>query len=228
MMRYCVEIGSLRSDPTQGIKPPKKPARPGEKGRHTWSEDEIEVYRRQHLLGTPARLALELLIGTAQRKSDVVRMGRQHLRQGGTTIYVEQQKTGWRGEIPIDADLAAALGHVPAGNLTFLVTSFAVPYTVAGFGNAFREWCNEAGLPKHCSSHGLRKAACRRLAEAGCTPHQIAAISGHLSLSEVERYTKAVEQVRLARAAKAKTRTQIVRDATVAYKNDTYTIDISN
>jgi hypothetical protein len=47
----------------------------------------------------------------------------------------------------------------------------------------------------------VRKAACRRLAETGCTAHQITAISGHLSLSEVQRYTKSVDQARLAREA---------------------------
>ncbi|MFT8354679.1 MAG: tyrosine-type recombinase/integrase [Gluconobacter japonicus] len=51
------------------------------------------------------------------------------------------------------------------------------------------------------SPHGLRKAAARRLAEAGCTPHQIAAITGHATLSEVERYTRAADQEKLAREA---------------------------
>jgi integrase len=63
-----------------------------------------------------------------------------------------------------------------------------------------------AGLP-HCSAHGLRKAAARRLAEAGCTAHEIAAITGHASLAELVRYTRAVDQRRLAEAAIAKTRT---------------------
>jgi len=49
--------------------------------------------------------------------------------------------------------------------------------------------------------HGLRKGMCRRLAEAGCTAHQIAAISGHKTLREIERYTKAADQQRLAVAA---------------------------
>src|SRR5262249_12573378 len=53
----------------------------------------------------------------------------------------------------------------------------------------------------HCVFHGLRKAACTRLADAGCTAHQIAAISGHKTLKEVERYTKGADQARLARAA---------------------------
>jgi integrase len=72
-----------------------------------------------------------------------------------------------------------------------------------GFGNVFREWCNEADLPKRCSSHGLRKAACRRLAEAGCSEHEIAAISGHESLAEVRRYTRAASRARMAKSAMA-------------------------
>jgi len=43
------------------------------------------------------------------------------------------------------------------------------------------------------SGHGLRKAAARRLAEAGCTEHEIAAITGHASLREIARYTKAAD-----------------------------------
>ena len=68
-----------------------------------------------------------------------------------------------------------------------------------GFGNWFRDRCNEAGLPKHCAAHGLRKAACRRLAEAGCSASVIASISGHATLAEVARYTKAADQERMAR-----------------------------
>jgi hypothetical protein len=42
---------------------------------------------------------------------------------------------------------------------------------------------------------------CRRLAEAGCSANEIAAISGHTTLHEVERYTKAADQQRMAGAA---------------------------
>lgn len=62
---------------------------------------------------------------------------------------------------------------------------------------------------RHCSAHGLRKAATRRLAEAGCTAHEIAAITGHASLREIVRYTKAVDQQRLASAAMEKAETRI-------------------
>ena len=48
---------------------------------------------------------------------------------------------------------------------------------------------------------------CRRFAEAGCSANEIAAISGHARLREVERYTKAADQQRMARNAMARMRT---------------------
>lgn len=68
--------------------------------------------------------------------------------------------------------------------------------------NKFRDWCDTAGLPQ-CSMHGLRKSACRRLAEAGCTAPQIMAISGHTSLAVAQGYIRSADQKRLARQATA-------------------------
>jgi integrase len=195
LLQFAVSDGFRADDPTQGIKLPRMKS----DGVHTWTEAEIAQYEETHALGTRARLALALLLYTAQRRGDVVGMGRQHVRDGAITV--RQQKTGATLEIPIHTKLRKALDATPSEHLTFLVTEHGKPFTAAGFGNWFRECCNEAGLPRACSAHGLRKAACRRLAEAGCTAHQIAAISGHASLREVERYTKAADQARLARQA---------------------------
>ena len=89
-------------------------------------------------------------------------------------------------------------------NLTFLVTERGRPFPGHSFTAWFRKHCDDAGLPKRCVVHGLRKAAARRLAEAGCTVHEIAAITGHVTLREVERYTKAVDRERLARSGMAR------------------------
>ncbi|WP_414896537.1 tyrosine-type recombinase/integrase [Rhodovulum sp. YEN HP10] len=67
-------------------------------------------------------------------------------------------------------------------------------------GNAMRKWCDEAGLDV-CTSHGLRKACARRLAEAGATPHEIAAVTGHKTLALVQLYTEAAGREGLADAA---------------------------
>jgi integrase len=197
LMQFLVASGQRNDDPTAGIKLPKTQA--GE--IHSWDEAEIAKYEAWHAIGTSARLAFALPLYTAQRRSDIVGIGRQHLRDG--VLVVRQQKTGRVLEIPVHPRLAEILAVTPNEHLTFLTTSSGKPFSPAGFGNQFRKWCSEAGLPKRCSVHGLRKAACRRLAEAGCSEHQIAAISGHLSLSEVQRYTRAASQAKMARAAMA-------------------------
>jgi Phage integrase family len=74
----------------------------------------------------------------------------------------------------------------------------------AGFGNWFRVQCDDAGLPKSLSAHGLRKADATRLAEHGCTDHEIMAWGGWSSLKEVQRYTKAANRKRLAMQAAGK------------------------
>ena len=193
LMQFAVSDGTLKQDPTDGIKNLS-----GETtGYPTWNEEDIAAFQSRHHIGTRERLALELLLCTAQRRSDVVKMGRQHIRNGA--IEVRQQKTGTPLAIPIHPDLQIALDAMKSNHLTFMITCAGKPFTAPGFTNWFRKACNAAGLSKGTSAHGLRKAACRRLAEAGCSANVIASISGHAGLAEVARYTKAVDQVRMAR-----------------------------
>lgn len=202
MMQHAVETGLRVDDPTRDV----KAIRVKTDGYHSWSEEEIAQFEARHANGTKARLAEGLLLYTGQRRGDVVGMGRQHVRNGAITV--RQQKGGAHLDIPLHPDLAAIIAATPSDHLTYLTTQFGQPYKAAGFGNWFREQCDAAGLP-HCSAHGLRKAAARRLAEAGCTAHEIASITGHASLREIVRYTKAADQKRLAVSAmdKVKART---------------------
>jgi integrase len=80
----------------------------------------------------------------------------------------------------------------------------ASPSRYDGFSQWMRGAIASAGLPLECQPHGLRKAAGRRLAEAGCTAHEIMAVLGHKTLTEAERYTRDADQARLASAAVAK------------------------
>ncbi len=67
-------------------------------------------------------------------------------------------KPARRSQLPIYPSLQAVLDATPCSHLTFLTTEQGKPFTAAGFGNWFRDRCNEAGLPEGCSAHGLRKA----------------------------------------------------------------------
>jgi integrase len=184
----------LTSDPTLGVKRRKVPKTGG---FVAWTDNDVAIFSERHDLGSRARLAMALLLYTAQRRADVVRMGWQHV--GAGRIAVCQGKTGERLRIRIHPELQAILDATPRTQMTFLVTDYGKPFTPAGFGNWFGERCREAGL--RLNAHGLRKAAARRLVEAGCSVHEVMAITGHRTLSEVQRYTREVEQERMADAA---------------------------
>jgi len=198
LCQFALKRGWLRADPTANI---KQRSIKGD-GFHTWTDDEIAQFEAHHPIGTKPRLAFALLLYTAQRRSDVVRMGRQHIKDG--VLMVKQQKTGATLAIPVHPHLQAVLDATPGEHLTFLVTATGKPYGGNAFTEQFRNWCDAAGLPQRCKPHGLRKAACRRLAEAGCSANEIMAISGHATMKELVRYTKAADQARLARNAMTK------------------------
>lgn len=197
LMQFAGTTGLITGDPCAGIKPMR--AKAGE--RHVWTEEEIAQYEARWPIGSRPRLAMALMLFTGAARADVIRLGRPNIR--GADFRYQRKKTGAVVEIGYDPRLAEVIDATPSEHLTFLVTERGAPFTVAGFGNWFREVCDKAGLPQ-CSAHGLRHAQGRRLAENDCTEHQIAAALGHESLSEVRRYTRAANRAKLGREAIAK------------------------
>lgn len=168
-------------------------------GFHTWTEAEIAQYQARHPLGSKARLALELFLWTAKRRGDGVGLGRQHVRDG--FFYGVDEKTGKPAWLPIAPQLQEAIDAMPAhDHLCFLVSERGRPYSAKSFGNRMRKWCDEAGLPQ-CTTHGLRKAVARRLAEAGEGNQGIKAVTLHSDDKEVALYTREADQKAMAKAA---------------------------
>ena len=198
LLDFAVAEKFRADNPARGVVLPKLKI----KHRRAWTDEEIEQYEKVHPIGSKARLALALGLYTIQRISDVVRMGRQHVRNG--ELSVRQQKTGTQLTLPIRPELQAILDATPSGHTLFLVTNKGGQYSANDLGEMFRSWCKNAGLPDDCTFHGLRATGCTRLADKGCSAHQIAAWSGHMTLKEVERYTRAANQKRLARSAIAR------------------------
>ncbi|OPY95699.1 hypothetical protein A5906_06895 [Bradyrhizobium sacchari] len=202
MMKVAKKLGWREDDPTQGVKK-LKPKRTG--GFHRWTDAEIAQFEKRHPIGTRPRLAMALGLYTGQARQDVIVMGEQHI-SNEVLDWVRKKteaKTGYQLAIPVHPELRRIIDATLSGHLTFLVTEFGAPFTAAGFGNWFRDRCNEAGL-KHCSFHGLRKATATRLADVGCDPLEIAAITGHASLKEVQRYTETRDRKRAAQRAMVK------------------------
>jgi integrase len=203
--KWCIEHKLMRSDPSLGV----QRKLPKSDGYHTWTETEIAQFESHWPIGSKPRLAFALGLYTAQRRGDVVHIGRQHIKDN--TLTVRQAKTGAALTIPVHPELARIIAATPVGHLTLLITRTGKSYGANDFSEVFRTWCDAAGLPQHCVFHGLRKAACTRLADAGCTAHEIASISGHKTLKQVEHYTRGADQARLARAAMERIGNQSVK-----------------
>lgn len=193
LLRYAMALGWIDRDPTAGARGFSS------KELHTWTEEEITQFEERWPNGTRERLAFALLLYTGQRGSDVYRMTWANV--AGDVIRVAQQKTGTKMVIPLHPNLQAEMVLSRRHHVSILTTAYGKQFSVKGFGNFISEAIGKAALPSRCKAHGLRKAAARRLAEAGCTEKEIAAITGHKTLAEVERYTRAADQERLGRRA---------------------------
>jgi integrase len=198
LLRFAVPT-MLKIDPTEGIAGIKLPKT---KGHHTWTDEEIAQYRVHWPLGTQQRLVMEFALETASRRGEVVRLGPQHVRNG--RIRIERTHGSRDVDIPMSPELQAACDAMPKAHLTYIVTMHGKPRSKFGIGNDFAKWATEAGLPARCRLHGLKKGGMRRLAEEGATAHELMAISGHRTLTEVQRYTEDAEKLRLADSAMAK------------------------
>jgi integrase len=195
MFAWAVENDLTRTNPCAGIKRQKS----GE-GFHTWSIEEVRQYEAKHPLGSKARLALHIALFTGLRRSDLIILGRQHLQNGW--IVMRPQKTANSSnvlvEIPLLSCLEETVAASPTGDLTWLINDYGRPFTEDGFGNRFRKWCDEAGLP-HCTVHGLRKAGATIAAENGATDDQLMAIFGWTTKQQTTLYTSKANRRRLAK-----------------------------
>ena len=132
---------------------PSNPARDveyfksGSTGFHTWSPEEVKQFEGRHPVGSKARLALALLLFTGQRRSDIIRFGKQHAKGGKLrfTQHKGRNRKPKRLTLPILPALQRIIDGTACGDLTFLVNDWGRAFTDAGFGNKFRDWCNRSG-----------------------------------------------------------------------------------
>jgi len=212
MMKVAVKLEWRENDPTLGVKKIKPK---NKSGFHRWFDQEIAQFEARHPIGSKARLAMALGLYTGQARQDVVAMGEQYIAREydpelGREVEIlnwvrkkTEDKTGLELAIPVHPQLRQIIDATPSKHLNFLVTEFGAAFTAAGFGNWFRDRCREAGLA-HCTFHGLRKAAATRLIDAGCDVVEAAAITGHASLKELQRYVETRDRKKAARRAMAK------------------------
>lgn len=166
--------------------------------RHTWTEAELLAFEKRWPLGTRQRLAYALLLYTGQRVGAVVKMHRRDIV--GTEIHFAPHKTDVPLIIPIHPELRKAMKAYPSKGLSLFGDERGKPVKRNSMTTFMRKAIADAGLDDRCKPHGLRKAIMRRMAEGGASTKQMAAVSGHKTLKEIERYTAAAAQPGLAKS----------------------------
>lgn len=195
LMKFAIGHELIKTDVSQGIPFYR------EGTHHTWTDAELLQFEERWPIGSRQRTAYALALYTGQRRSDVARMTWRDYDAANGTIWVRQQKTGAELLIPVHPALKQTLDAWPVNHVAILANAAGRGTSVHGLGGFMADAIAKAGLPDHCVLHGLRKAATRRLAEAGCTTLQIMAVTGHKTLAEVERYTEAAQQAPRAKDA---------------------------
>jgi integrase len=168
-------------------------------GFRAWTEEDVAKFEKRHPVGTKARLALDLMLYTGVRRSDVVKLGPQ-MERDGKLIFTETKghaKIVKTHELPILEPLRRSIDAAPTGHLVYLVTAFGRPHSVKAFGNWFKRRCREAGVAADLSAHGLRKLGATRCAEAGASEHQIMALFGWASTKQAALYTRKASRTKL-------------------------------
>lgn len=193
LMEFALEAGLIDHNPVRDVKKISSKS----DGFHTWTVVEVATFEARHPVGTMARLAMDLFLYTGLRRSDVVRVGPQHI--AGDVLSIQPVKTqrssGVIVTVRILPALADSIAKTAIGDKTLLISGWGKPFAVKGFGNWFRDRCDEAGVPG--AAHGLRKAAATRCAENGATASELMAMFGWTTLQEAERYTRAAERRKL-------------------------------
>jgi integrase len=198
LFRFAVDRQWMLNNPAKGIEKVKTASQ----GFHTWTEDEAHAFESHWPIGCRERLAFDLLVYTGVRRSDVVRLGRQHTKSGEITITTEKSRNMGRPvevTITILPPLQRSIEATQTGDMTYLVTHKGTAFAKEAFGNWFRQACREAGVQG--SAHGLRKLAAVRMAEAGATEAELNAVFGWATGSaEGATYIAKANRKKLARA----------------------------
>lgn len=182
---------------------------PRSDGHQPWTEADVKAFRDYWAIGTPQRLAMEVVNWFGCRAGDAVRLGPGMVDRDGWLTY-RQNKTGAQVSVPFNRALPAFAKDMQADldmlkeaiadspkHMTWLVTKFGAARSPKAFSSWFAGAAAKAGLTDEKSAHGLRKTRSESLAEAGASEHQIMAWTGHETTAEVKRYTKAANRKRM-------------------------------
>lgn len=196
LFKWAKSRGHVSTNPAKTI----ELVRTGSTGHHTWSVEEVYQYQAKWALGTKERLALDLLLYTGLRTCDIVKAGRQHIRNGAFSFTTK--KTGTTITVTVGRELRESLDAYAGKHMTFLVTEWGQPFSVKGFGQWFVRKARAAGCIG--TAHGMRKAGATIMAENGASEHELMAVFGWKDIRQAAHYTREANRKKTGMSGSAK------------------------
>jgi integrase len=186
LFAFGIDEGELSTNPAQNMRMKGSPPR-----HQVWTDEQVAAVIEA---GTAHRrpsigLGVALAHNTGQREGDILHMAWSQF--DGAKIRLRQRKTGVRLDVPCTRQLIDVLAATPRSGTVMVINEITNrPYcSGASFADHFRRIARAAGIPDDLQYRDLRRTAVVRLAEAGCSVPEIAAISGH----SISRTTKIME-----------------------------------
>jgi integrase len=180
LFRWALDADHIKVDPTAGVKNPEKPKN---NGFPAWTEEDVEAYQKRWPIGTRQRVWLDVLLYTGLRRSDAVRIGKQHVRNGIATLRTVKGSETIEVTLPILAVLQQTLDAGPTGDLARVCGARGRPFVQEAFGNEF-------SAAARAAAHGVRKIAATTAANNGATVAELEAIFGWQGGRMAALYTK--------------------------------------
>ena len=205
LMKFATEAYSLPSNPALTV---AKTQTKKTDGHASWTQADVEKFRKHWPIDSAPRLAFELIYWTGARISDAIKLGEGHVGRDGFLTY-RQSKTEAEAYAPLIlglSDLAdtyaedlrqlcEAILNRPARHVTYMTTAYGAMRSVKAASQWFAEKARDAGIDGK-TAHGLRKRRTELLIEAGATRDQVKAWIGHESDSMVSHYAKKFDRKR--------------------------------
>jgi integrase len=189
LFEWAKDNNHVKEDPTAGVKFNRLET----DGFKPWTIEDYVKFSNHYAIGTKARLAIELLIHSGLRRSDIVLAGRQHLRGNIFSMQTKKTKTWITVEFP--QSLMNVIQATETGDLHFLSWGKdRKPYTAKGFQSWFRKQCDDAHINNELSAHGVRKLSATLSADGGAQAWELMAQFGWTNVKQAEIYTRGADR----------------------------------
>ncbi|WP_083484487.1 tyrosine-type recombinase/integrase [Loktanella sp. 3ANDIMAR09] len=197
--RYWLDAGLLDMDPARDVRPK---AVPKTDGHAAWSRDDLDTFRAHWPIGTPQRLAMELIYQTCAAIGDACKIGKGHVSHDGWITYRRSKSQTMACSPALSRSpewfegrpdlLQACIDRAPRA-LTYLATTGNRPRSPKAATGWFADACRKAGLDDGKTAHGLRKLRAAMMREMGATKDQRMAVLGHETETEADHYARSAD-----------------------------------